>query len=170
MSEHERPDAAEFQDPLEDYEPRVYKDDFEQALAEKPVTAIRAQPFLSIPETTPVHAALATLAGRDIACTLVVDQDQRLVGVFSDRDTLDKVALEYDEVKDEPVSKVMTDHPIRVREHDSAAAALCVMASVGYRHVPIVAADEKVVGIVSPHRLAEFLQERLDSGAKGRSR
>jgi len=163
MAEHQQPDPEQFQDPLENYEPRQYKDDFERALAEKPVTSIQTQPFTAIAQDTPVYAALETLAGRDIASTLIVDQDQRLVGIFSDRDALDKVALEYDAVKDKPVSEVMTSKLVRVREDESAAAALCVMAAAGYRHVPVVAADETLIGIVSPYRVVEFLQEQLDS-------
>lgn len=153
----EQPDPEQFQDPLENYEPREYRDELERALAEEPVAAIHAQPFIAIPPDTPVHAALEKLVGRDIASLLVVDQ-QQLVGIFSDRDALDKVALEYDAVKDEPVSAVMTTNPVCVREDDSSAAALCVMAAAGYRHVPVVGADEKVVGIVSPHRVVDFLQ------------
>ena len=164
MAEQQQSSGGEFQDPLENYDPVEYQDNFERALAEKPVTAIHTQPFTAIAESTPVHEALQTLVGKDIASTLVVDKDQRLVGIFSDRDALDKVALEYDAVKDKPVSEVMTNHPIRIGEDESAAAALCVMASAGYRHVPIVAADGKVIGIVSPYRLVEFLQEQLDNG------
>ena len=162
MSDQKRPDPEKFQDPLENYEPREYSDELERALAEEPVTSIHTQPFISISEDTPVHAALETLAGRDIASTLVVDQQERLVGIFSDRDALDKVALEYDAVKDKPVSEVMTANPIHVHEDESSAAALCVMAAAGYRHVPVVAADEKVIGMVSPQRVVEFLLEHLD--------
>ena len=94
---------------------------------------------------------------------MVVDDQQRLVGVFSDRDALDKVVLEYDEVKDKPVRELMTKKPIRVREDESAAAALCVMAAAGYRHVPIVSADDTVMGMVSPRRVVEFLQQHFEA-------
>lgn len=163
MFQQERPDPETFQDPLENYEPREYNDALEQALAEQPVTEIHAHPFVTIDEDTPVHAALEKLAGKDIACTLVVDKQQRLVGVFSDRDALDKVALEYDQVKDKPVRELMSSKPIRVREEESAAAALCVMAAAGYRHVPIVSADDTLIGMVSPRRVAEFLQQHFDA-------
>ncbi|MEQ8791100.1 MAG: CBS domain-containing protein [Pirellulaceae bacterium] len=161
MAEQSYPDPDKFQDPLENYEPRVYADDLERALAEEPVAAIHAQPFIAIAADTPVHAALEKLVGRDIASTLVVDEQQHLVGIFSDRDALDKVALEYDAVKDQPVSEVMTKNPVVVREDDSSAAALCVMAAAGYRHVPVLSADDKIVGIVSPHRVVDFLQKHF---------
>lgn len=161
MAEETYPDPDEFQDPLENYEPRTYADELERTLAEESVAAIHARPFLAIPADTPVHEALEKLVGRDIASTLVVDDQQRLVGIFSDRDALDKVALEYDAMKDRPVSEVMTKNPVFVREDDSSAAALCVMAAAGYRHVPVLSADDQIVGIVSPHRVVEFLQQHF---------
>ena len=161
MTDRPLPDPENFQDPLENYEPREYQDELERALAEEPVNAIHAQPFVAISGDTPVRTALETLAGRDIASTLIVD-DGKLVGIFSDRDALDKVALEYDSVQYSPVREVMTDSPVFVREDDSSAAALSVMAAAGYRHVPVIGADERVVGIVSPHRVAEFLQQHFD--------
>ena len=65
-----------------------------------------------------------------------------LVGVFSDRDVLERVALEYDQVKDRPVQR--TDDrrtPWCVYESDSAAAALSIMAVSGFRHVPVTNVD-----------------------------
>ena len=165
MPDPVQPDPENFQDPLENYEPREYNDELERALAEEPVTAMHTQPFLAIPDSTPIHAALETLAGRDIASTLVTGSDERLVGIFSDRDVLDNVALEYDEMKDRPVSDVMTKNPIHVRDDESSAAVLCVMAAAGYRHVPVVDGGGKIVGIVSPQRVGEFLQQHLGDRA-----
>ena len=105
-------------------------------MVEETIAAINTQPFVSIQPDMPVHSAIEMLVGRDIACALVVDED-RLVGVFSDRDALDKVALEYEQVKDKPVREVMTKNPFFVRDDDSPAAVLCVMAAEGYRHVPV---------------------------------
>ena len=67
---------------------------------------------------------------------LLVEEEGRLVGVFSDRDVLKKVALEYDQMKDTPVSELMTKEPVFVYESSRSAAALSVMAVSGFRHVP----------------------------------
>ena len=87
-----------------------------------------------------------------------MQKDGRLVGVVSDRDILNHVALEYDQVKDRPVSDVMSAETVYVYENDSSAAALCVMAVSGYRHVPVLNAQQAIVGIISPQRVTEFLQ------------
>ena len=92
--------------------------------------SIRNQPLTTISPDTTVSEAIGVLARIHIAC-LLVEQGHKLVGVFSDRDVLNKVALEYEAVKDHPVSDVMTKNPVYVYETDPAAAALSVMAVGG---------------------------------------
>ncbi len=158
MSDATRLPEGEFRDPLANYEPRTFEDPLEEALAQKDVTEIGVHPFATISVNATVDEALHKLAGNDIACVMV-EQNGKLVGIFSDRDVLDKVALEYDAVKDSPVCEVMTPDPVYVYETDSAAAALSVMAVSGYRHVPVVSLDEKILGIISPPRVTKFLRE-----------
>ena len=163
MSDESRfPSPDEFQDPLENYDPKTYDDPVEQALAEETVEAIQHEPFATISPDTSVAEAVRKLAGFHIAC-LLVQVEGKLVGVFSDRDVLDKVALEYDQVKDRPVSEVMTADPVYVYSTDPTAAALSVMAVSGYRHVPILDLDDQLVGIASPQRVTAFLQRFFDS-------
>lgn len=156
------PPSDEFQDPLENFEPRQYSDSLERALVEEELGAIRHEPFLEIPPTMPAHEAVRQLASHHIACLMVTEKN-KLVGLFSERDVLSKMMLEYDQFKDRPVSEVMTTDPIYVNETDSAVAALSVMALCGYRHVPVVDLNDNVVGIVSPQRVTEFLQNHFDS-------
>ena len=154
------PDPEEFQDPLENYEPKAYDDPLEQALVEEEIGTIRHEPFATISPETPVHEAIEKLAGLHIACLLVAEQD-KLVGVFSDRDVLARVAFEFDELKDRPVRDVMTTEPVYVYEIDSAAASLSVMALCGCRHVPVLDLNENLVGIISPQRVTEFLHQHF---------
>jgi CBS domain-containing protein len=150
----------EYQDPLENYEPKTYKDPLEQSLAEETVEAIEAQPFVSASPDAPVSDVIGKLVDLNVACVLIEEQG-KLIGVFSERDALNKVALEYEDVKNRPVRDFMSPNPIYVYESDSSSAALSVMAATGYRHVPVVNLDEKLVGIVSPNRVADFLTSHL---------
>lgn len=152
--------SEDFQDPLQNYEPKEFADPIQEALAEETVGSIQHTPYATISPETPVGEAIRELAAAHVACLLVVEEG-RLVGVFSDRDALDKVALEYDEVHDRPVSEFMTPNPVYVYETDASASALCVMAVNRHRHVPILDLDEKVTGIISPQRVTQFLHDRL---------
>ena len=144
-----------FQDPLEDYEPHSYSDPLEESLAEEPVSNIQHNPHASISPETLVEDAVRQLANQHVAC-LLVEENEKLVGVFTEREVLNKVALEKDVLK-RPVRDIMTIDPIYVYADDPAASALSVMAGSGYRHVPIVDSDENVIGIVSPQRVTAFL-------------
>lgn len=149
--------AANYRDPLANYEPKTYDDPLEQALAEEPVTAIQLRPFLSVPPDLTVAETLRRMVASEVACALVVE-DQKLMGVFSERDALNKVALEYEQVKNRPVREFMTPNPICVYTTDKSAAVFSVMAVTGYRHVPVIDLEHKLVGVVGPRRVASFVR------------
>ncbi len=154
---------GEFADPLENYDPNEYADAMEEALAEETVASIRSKPYAEISPDKPVRSALQALAGLKVASLLVVE-DEKLVGVFTERDALERVASCYHEVKDLPVREVMTSNPVVVYETDPAGAALSAIAVAGYRHVPVLDINDKVVGVISPHRVFEFVQLRFNCG------
>ena len=140
-----------------------YRDALEGALAEQPVSAIESRPFASIaPTAKPSLKAVAELAGLKVACLLVADQG-KLVGVFSDRDVLNTASPWSMTSFSEAPDVVRDDGSTRssFATTDSAAAALCVMAVSGYRHVPVVDADDQIIGIVSPQRVTEFLKRSI---------
>ncbi len=152
--------GGEFQDPLENYDPKVYDCPLEKALAEGKVTDIESKPYVEIEPEASVFRALQVLAGLKVASLLVVDKRQ-LVGVFTERDALEKVVERYHQVKDLPVRDVMTANPVVVYETDPPAAALNAIAVAGYRHVPILAMDGRVVGMISPRRVFSYIERQL---------
>lgn len=160
MTDTDRSNADSFEDPLENYECPDINDPVERALHDKTVASIQAQPMTCVDAKTSVRDTMKLMVGRQIACVLVQD-NEKLVGVFGDRDVLDRVCLEYNEVIDGPVSAVMSENPVYVHEDDCTAKALSVMAVSGYRHVPVIDADNRAVGIVSPQRMAQFLSAHL---------
>ena len=153
---------GEFQDPLKDYSPPTYADPLEQGLAEDEVSVLQTQPCETIAANATIREAVERLASIHHAC-LLVEQDGRLVGMFTDRDLLDRVALEYADIQDNPVSSVMTRDPVSVHDNDSVSAALSVMAVSGYRHVPVLNLEKQLVGIVTPRRVTEYLHRLASS-------
>jgi len=152
---------GDFEDPLSNYEPREYSDSLREALAEETVAAIHSRPYAEISPDKSIFRALQALAGLKVASLLVVE-DGRLVGVFTERDVLERVALQGLDIKRTPVSDVMTSNPVVVHESDPAGAALGAIAVAGYRHVPVLDVQNAVVGVISPRRVFEFLQQRMD--------
>ena len=149
-------------DPLSNYEPPVYDDPLEEALAECPVTAMCIRPFVVIRPETPVQRVLQAMAGLELSCVLIGEND-RLVGMFTQRDVLNKVVDRYDQLRQTPIRELMTPDPVVVYDVDCVASALCAMTAGGYRHVPVVNMDNKIVGVVGPRRMTRFLQQQFDT-------
>lgn len=132
-------------------------DPLERAMVETPVQSLQTQPFTVVSPDVATSEALATLAKTEISC-LMVTEAGRLVGIFGDRDALDHVTLEYERVIHRPVRQVMTTEPLSIHENASVAEAVQMMAHSGYRHLPVLDAEDTLIGIISPQRLITFLQ------------
>lgn len=154
----------EFEDPLSVYEPTEYLSELERALAEEPVSVIESRPYPEVDSTAPIRRAVHALHGLRVASLLVVD-DGRLVGIFTERDVLEKVAARYHELADRPVSEAMTSDPLVVYGSDPAGTALAAIAAAGYRHVPVLNESEEILGIVSPRRVFTFMDRQFEDVA-----
>ena len=152
---------GEFEDPLSNYDPPQYSDDLERMLAEETVEVMNIRPFATVPCDSSIADAIELMAENDFFGLLVVDEDNRLLGIFSERDVLDKVADNYPIISGRPITDVMTRDPVCVYETDSPAKALNLMAIGGFRRVPVLDMNDRIVGIIGPKRTTMFLQEYL---------
>lgn len=85
--------------------------------------------------TEPVRAALDRMRADGVDCLLVMSEG-RLVGIFTERDAVLKVAGRNAAAFD--VRDVMTEDPVVLRHDDTLAVAINKMAVGGFRHIPIV--------------------------------
>ena len=92
------------------------------------------------PEATAVQVALWMKDART-GCALVLDDEGRLVGLFTEHDVLCKLTGARAASDDAPVSAVMSRNPEALVETDSVAAALNKMATGRYRQIPVRKSD-----------------------------
>jgi CBS domain-containing protein len=98
--------------------------------------------------------------GGHVGCALVV-RDGKLVGIFTERDVLRKVAGAKLDLTATPVEQVMTPNPDTLPATASIAFALREMSVEGYRHIPLVNADGSPEGVVSVRDIVTWLVEFL---------
>ena len=104
-----------------------------------------------------VDDAVARMQREAIDCLLVTDHGA-LVGIFTDRDAILKVAGRP--ISGRPIGEVMTADPVILRSGDPIAVAIHKMAVGGFRHVPIV--DRGVAtGVVSARDVFRHLAAGL---------
>src|SRR5215471_19702298 len=80
----------------------------ERSLMEDPVSVLRPRDPLTLPPTTTVGEAMRTMLARDVGALLVVDTGGKLVGIFSERDLLTKVAGIHADYAGRQVAEFMT--------------------------------------------------------------
>jgi CBS domain-containing protein len=105
-----------------------------------------------------VAEALRLMHGGGEDCLLVCEQD-RLVGIFTDRDAAVKAVdkrLQLFKVRD-----FMTPDPVVLRRDDTLAVAIHKMAVGGFRHIPIVE-GERPVGVLTASDIFRFIVASLD--------
>ena len=92
-------------------------------------------------------------------CALVLDDEGKLVGIFTEHDVLNKLMGADKETQgDVSVSEFMSGNPEALRESDSVAAALNKMAMGRYRHVPI-ARDDGSYSIASIKSVLKYIAQ-----------
>jgi len=115
----------------------------------------------AVPEMT-VDAAARLMAQRGVGAVMVVE-DQKLVGIFTERDAVFRVIAQGRDVQTTRLGEVMTPAPITVDPDKSFGYALLLMHEKGFRHMPVLDGG-RLVGIVSARNaldpdLEEFIHE-----------
>lgn len=111
-----------------------------------------------IEASTSVDIAIDRMRSEGIDC-LLVTEGGALVGIFTDRDAILKVAGTAK--GDRPVRELMTPDPVVLRSGDPVAVAIHKMAVGGFRHVPIVSGGVPVA-VVSAKDVFRHLAAGID--------
>jgi CBS domain-containing protein len=96
---------------------------------------------------TSVSEAAVLMAKRKVSAVLVV-KDERLVGIFTERDAVYRVLAKGRDARSTRLAEVMTPDPDTVSPDESFGYAMLIMHERGFRHAPVVEND-RLVGIVS---------------------
>ena len=122
------------------------------------------QEIFALPPDATVQAAVEEMADRHIGAICVVSAE-RLVGVFTERDLLDRVVTPGRDPAKTKLSHVLTGNPLCLDADATVEAALRLIDERGVRHMPVVENDG-LIGIISIRDLTEFLvrdqQGRID--------
>jgi CBS domain-containing protein len=114
------------------------QDRVELSLMEDSVGSLHPpEPIVTGPGTS-VSAAIQMMLKQDIGALLVVDQAGKLLGIFSERDLMAKVANSDADYTELTVGDFMTADPECVNADDTLAFALHKMDVGGYRHLPVL--------------------------------
>lgn len=118
--------------------------------------------LLTAPPETTVSQAAQLMADRNVGAIVVVE-NERLVGIFTERDVVFRVVARGADPHTTRLASVMTAPPLTIDPDKTYGHALLIMHENGFRHMPVVE-NGKLIGIVSSRNaldpeLEEFVAE-----------
>lgn len=101
----------------------------------------------SITSSAMIYKALEVMAEKKVGALLVID-DEKVVGIISERDYARKVALAGKSSRETPVQDIMTSKLIVVPPDENVDTCMAIMTNKRIRHLPVMDGDT-LMGLVS---------------------
>jgi 2-oxoglutarate ferredoxin oxidoreductase subunit beta len=130
----------------------------EHSLATDLLTELRPHKPITILGSAPLADTVGAMRARNVGSMLVVDEAGVLIGVFTERDILNRVVCRVENLADEKLSDFMTRNPVTLSENAPIAHALSLMSNHGFRHLPIVDEAGIPVGVISFRDVVDFIE------------
>jgi len=112
------------------------------------IIATNKSPAIKVKPDDKVSVAIKIMAEKNIGALLVMNGEE-LVGILSERDMVRKLLASEKNPKDTTVSSIMTAHPFCADPKKSVQACITIMSEHRFRHLPILAEKNRLLGMVS---------------------
>lgn len=127
-----------------------------QGLLTVPISHLDPRPAVSMSPSATVREAVDLMNKEGIGAILVANGD-RLVGIFTERDVLRKIAGRGLDFTTITIGQFMTPDPETLGVESKVAYALNMMVVGGFRHVPLVDRDHRPVAMISVRDVVEYI-------------
>lgn len=102
---------------------------------------------------TPLNQALYEITDKRLGMTTIIDEEQQLLGIFTDGDLRRLLDREQKFDVTQPVGEVMTTQPFTISQNAMAAEALSQLQAKKINQFVVLDDIHKVVGVISLHDL-----------------
>jgi len=117
----------------------------------------------TVEPTTDIASAVSLLAAHNIGALIVIDTNQQVAGIISERDVIREMADRGVEALRLAVRDVMTPEPVTCSRRDTISTVMELMTAGRFRHLPVVERGQLIgiisIGDVVKHRLHEIESE-----------
>ncbi len=126
----------------------------------------RVPPVVVSPSDT-VQTAVEKMCDVGVGAVAVVDQAGRPVGIFTERDLMQRVVRPGRDPHETRVEKVMTRDPLVAPQEMEASDAFEFMTDKNFRHLPLTDHFGKLQGMLSVRHLMRHIVEHLSHELEG---
>jgi CBS domain-containing protein len=115
------------------------------------------EPIFTVSSDITVYRAIELMCQKNIGAVIIED-DGRLAGIFTERDYARKVVLKGRSSKDTLVSELMSHNPFTVNSDTSVDDCMALMNDKHIRHLPVVDKGT-IMGVISVGDIIRFMIE-----------
>jgi CBS domain-containing protein len=131
----------------------------EGALVNDTVKLLAPSEPIKLTEETTVHEAITQMAEKGRASVVIVDAAGRLIGIFTERDVLRRVAVAGRDPRQTRLREVMTRNPEALSPDDLICYAINRLHHAGYRTLPLVDAQHHPLGVMTVNDIVQWLAD-----------
>lgn len=115
-------------------------------LMDRPEYASKSKP-LTRPASATVIDAVSSMSEKNYGSVIVIDEDEKVIGVVTERDIMNKLVGQGLDAKTTPLSEIMTQDPRLARETDDMLDWLRIMSNERFRRLPVVDAQGRIKAV-----------------------
>ena len=133
--------------------------DIESTLRLRKIRHLDLAPLVCVEADSSLDEVVAAMRSQHVGC-VIVTENHKLAGIFTERDLVTKVIgtpVEYSG----KVREFMTPHPTTLHPEDSVADAIQLMDEGGYRDLPLVDEEGRLLGRLEVSNIVDFLAENF---------
>ena len=138
------------------------REPLERALTDNTVADLQPANPVCVSENTDLAKILSQLSSAQVGCLLVTDAAGKLSGIITERDFLNRIALEAVDLSQARVADFMTPNPDTIEPDRPLGYALQRMMVGDLRHLPLVDEGGTAVGIISSRDVVRYLSELVN--------
>ncbi|MCJ8278233.1 MAG: CBS domain-containing protein [Bdellovibrionales bacterium] len=115
---------------------------------------------LKIPSTATITQGVEMMAAKNVGAALITE-GRKIVGIFSERDLMMRVVSKKKDPNSTNISQVMTAKVLTISVDARPTVAMEAMFKKRIRHLPVVDANQKIIGMVSLRIVLAFIVKNL---------
>lgn len=104
---------------------------------------------VSVPPHATIHEAACVMTRANCGSVLVMEPPDKLLGILTERDLMTRVLAKGVNPEVATARGVMTAKPICVPPEMLVSEAIVIMIEKGFRHLPVVNAQQRILGVFS---------------------
>lgn len=132
-------------------------------LSEVKIRHLPLRPPALVERRASIRETVEAIKAKHLGCALICEEG-RLVGLFTERDLLNKVLGEA-VGEGTPVEQVMTANPAKLSLDDSVIVAMRLMQEGDFRNIPLVNELDQAAGVVTVRDLVNYFAEHFPKEA-----